>query len=84
MREPVMVSTGRTGRLAFSLCLLVCLLMFPMGCAVERAGGLGSSIEARWQPWDILETHTGRVITFADLVKDLEQQNIVYLGRRAP
>lgn len=80
MRVPVIVSTGRTGWLAFSLCLLVCLLMFPMGCAVERAGGLGSSIEAGWQPWDILETHTGRVITFANLVKGLEQQNIVYLG----
>lgn len=80
MGVPVMVSTGRTGRSVLRLCLLVCLHMFPMGCAVERASGPGSGIEAGWQPWDILETHTGRVITFANLVKGLEQQNIVYFG----
>ncbi len=79
MRVPV-VNTVRTGRSAFRLSLLICLLVFPMGCAVERSGGLGSNIEAGWQPWHILDTQTGDVISFADLMKDLERQDIVYLG----
>jgi len=80
MKGPVIMSSVLTGRSAFRVSLLICLLVFPMGCAVERAGGLGSKIEAGWQPWHILDTQTGHVISFADLVKDLEQQDIVYLG----
>jgi uncharacterized iron-regulated protein len=60
--------------------LLVFLLVFPMGCAIERAVGPGSNFEAEWQPWHILDTRTGQVISFPDLVKNLEQQDIVYLG----
>lgn len=60
--------------------LLVFLLVFPMGCAIERAGGPGFNLEAEWQPWQILDTRTGQIISFPDLVKDLELQNIVYLG----
>ncbi|MDH5741095.1 MAG: ChaN family lipoprotein, partial [Nitrospira sp.] len=80
MRVSLIVSTARIGRSAFGLSLLICLLVFPMGCAVEHAGGLGSNVETGWQPWHILDTQAGRVISFADLVKDLEQQDIVYLG----
>ncbi len=80
MRVPVILSTLLKGLWTFRLSLLVCLLVFPNGCAVERAGGLGPNIEAGWQPWHILNTQTGHVISFADLVKDLEQQDIVYLG----
>jgi uncharacterized iron-regulated protein len=60
--------------------LLVCLLVFPIGCATERVGGPGSDFESEWQPWHILDTRTGQAISFPDLVKNLEQQDIVYLG----
>ncbi len=60
--------------------LLVCLLVSPIGCAIERVGGPGSDFEAEWQPWHILDTRTGQAISFPALVKNLEQQDIIYLG----
>lgn len=65
---------------SFAQTLLVCLLVFPIGCAIEHAGGPSTNPKAEWQPWQIIDTQTGQVISFADLVKNLEQQDIVYLG----
>lgn len=60
--------------------LLVFSLLFPVGCAVERAGTPGPNLEPGWQPWQILRTETRQVVSFPDLVKDLRQQDFVYLG----
>lgn len=75
------LSIGFLRRLsAFTQTLLACLLMFSSGCAIDRTDGPGSHLQAEWQPWHILDTQTGHVISFTDLVKNLEQQDIVYLG----
>ncbi|MBK9306716.1 MAG: ChaN family lipoprotein [Nitrospira sp.] len=63
-----------------TLSLSVFLLVFPSGCAMERGGGPGPNLQIGWQPWEILDTRTGQVISFPDLIKDLEQQDIIYLG----
>ena len=55
------------------------LLVFPLGCAIER-GGPATIPETGWQPWHMLDTRTGQVVSFPDVVKNLEQQDIIYLG----
>ena len=63
-----------------TLSLFVFLLLFPSGCVTERSSSPGLNLETEWQPWQIIDTRTSQVISFADLVKNLEQQDIVYLG----
>ncbi|MGZ8374239.1 MAG: hypothetical protein ACXW4A_04845 [Nitrospira sp.] len=46
------------------LVMLAGLLAFPIGCAAERGGNLRPIADEGWQPWQILETHTGRVLPF--------------------
>ncbi len=65
---------------AMLLLLLVCLLAIPGSSRAEADSGLKSSMDVEWQPWQILETRTGHIIPFADWIKILEQQDIVYLG----
>ncbi len=62
------------------LAALVGLLAFPIGCAAEHDGTLRSVADEGWQPWQILDTHTGRVLPFSELITTLEQHDIVYLG----
>ena len=62
------------------LVMLVTLLAFPIGCAAERDGSLRPTTDEGWQPWQILETHTGRVLSFSELITNLERYEIVYLG----
>ncbi|UVT15829.1 MAG: ChaN family lipoprotein [Nitrospira sp.] len=64
---------------AVMLGLLACLLTFTASCAVERHSNPGSS-DGGWQPWQILETQTGRTLPFSEWIKDLERHDIVYLG----
>ncbi len=75
----VFVDTPRW-KFVVTLGLLACLLVSTIGCAVERHHGLGSSSDGEWQPWQILETQSGRTLTFSDWIKDLERHDIVYLG----
>jgi uncharacterized iron-regulated protein len=58
--------------------LVLCLLSLMLGCAAEQRGALQAA--SGWQPWQILETQTGRVLSFQEWVKNLEQRDIVYLG----
>ena len=60
--------------------LLVGLLVFSIGCAGERDGSLRSVVDEGWQPWQILDTQTGRVLPFSELMTNLERYDIVYLG----
>jgi uncharacterized iron-regulated protein len=62
------------------LLTLVGLLAFPTGCAAERDGSLRSVVDEGWQPWQILDTQTGRVLPFSELIANLERYDIVYLG----
>jgi Haem-binding uptake, Tiki superfamily, ChaN len=58
--------------------LVLCLLSLLFSCATEQRGTLHS--DSDWQPWQILDTQTGRVLSFEEWVKNLEQRDIVYLG----
>lgn len=60
--------------------MLVGLLAFPIGCAAELDGSLRSAVDEGWQPWQILDTHTGRMLPFSELITNLERHDIVYLG----
>ena len=71
-------SLGR--RSAVMLGLFVSLLAFPIGCAAERDANLRHVLDKGWQPWQILETQTGRVIPFSEFMTNLERHDIVYLG----
>ena len=67
-------------RLTVMLGLLVGLLAFPIGCAAELDGSLRSTLDEGWQPWQILETQTGRVLPFSEWMTNLEGYDVVYLG----
>lgn len=56
------------------------LLVLPIGYAAEHDGDLRSTVEEEWQPGHILDTRTGRVLPFSELMTNLEQVDIVYLG----
>lgn len=75
------LSTNSLGwRSTTILIVLVALVVFPIGCAAERDSSLRSLADEGWQPWQILETHTGRVLSFSELITNLERHEIVYLG----
>ena len=67
-------------RLSVLLLMLVGLLALPIGCAAERDGSLRPTADEGWQPWQILETQSGRVLPFSELMTKLEQPAIVSLG----
>ncbi len=67
-------------RLTVMLGLLVGLLAFPIGCAAELDGNLRSASDEGWQPWQILETQTGRVLPFLEWMTSLKEYDVVYLG----
>jgi len=63
-------------RLGVVLCVLVALA----GCAPGHQTALGSDHETEWQPWQVIETQTGRVVASAEWLRDLEDYEIIYLG----
>lgn len=67
-------------RSAVMLSLIVGLLVFPIGCAAERDSGFRAAVDEGWQPWQILETQTGRVLPFPEFIMNLERYDVVYLG----
>src|SRR5690349_24661683 len=80
MKIPFLSADSMTWRSTVMLGLLVGLLAFPIGCAAERDGSLRTVVDEEWQPWQILETQTGRVLPFSELIMNLERYDIVYLG----
>ena len=62
------------------LCTLTLLLALSFGCAQERRSILDSDEARQWQPWQVMETQTGRILSSSDWLKTLAQYEIVYLG----
>jgi uncharacterized iron-regulated protein len=67
---------GLVCRLGVVLFALVALA----GCAPGHQAALDSDREVEWQPWQVIETQTGRVVSTPEWLKDLEQYEIIYLG----
>jgi len=80
MRVRFLSTDSLAWRSTVTLCVLVSLLAFPIGCAAELDGSLRSVVDEGWRPWQILETQTGRVVPFSELITNLERHDIVYLG----
>lgn len=80
MRARFLSIDPRLKRSTVMLGLLIGLLAFPIGCGAEREGHLRGVVDEGWQPWQILETQTGRVVSFPEFITNLKQYDIVYLG----
>jgi hypothetical protein len=65
MKTPFLSADSMAWRSTVMLGLLVGLLAFPIGCAAERDGSFRTVVDEEWQPWQILETQTGRVLPFS-------------------
>lgn len=68
---------------AWPTALLVVLLFIPVysnGLGAEGETSSQGTFDAGWQPWQILETRTGRTLPFAEWLKTLEQHDIIYFG----
>ncbi len=59
---------------------LVCLFVMSLGCLPEHRAVVGYNHGGEWQPWQILETKTGQVLSLSEWLKDLGSYEIVYLG----
>lgn len=65
----------------FLACLaLVVMLALTPGCGAERPIGTAPSNAGEWQPWQVIETKSGRALSYAEWLKDLERYDVVYLG----
>ncbi|MDF0675856.1 MAG: ChaN family lipoprotein [Nitrospira sp.] len=80
MRSRFLPTDPLRWRSTVMLGLFVGLLAFPIGSAAERDDNLRPVVEGEWQPWQILETQTGRAVPFSEFLTKLEQSDIVYLG----
>jgi uncharacterized iron-regulated protein len=56
------------------------MLVLAAGCIPEHRTTVGSGHEKGWQPWQVLETRTGRVVSSPEWLKELESYDIIYLG----
>jgi len=65
---------------AIRLGIVLCLLVMGIGCVPEHQTVVGSSNEGEWQPWQVLDTKTGRVLSSSELLKNLGSYDIVYVG----
>lgn len=62
------------------LWVVLCALVALAGCAPGHQTALGSDHETEWQPWQVIETQTGRVVASAEWLRELEDYEIIYLG----
>lgn len=60
--------------------VLLCALVAVAGCAPGQQARPGPGHEEGWQPWQVIETQTGRVVSTPEWLKDLDQYEIIYLG----
>jgi uncharacterized iron-regulated protein len=60
--------------------IVLCALVAVAGCTPGHQATIGSDREERWQPWQVIETQTGRILSAPDWLKDLENYEIIYLG----
>jgi uncharacterized iron-regulated protein len=60
--------------------MVSCLFLMGVGCVPERQAVIESSRTVDWQPWQVLETKTGRVVPTSEWLGDLGNYEIVYVG----
>lgn len=60
--------------------ILLCLIVIGLGCVPGHQTVIEANNGEEWQPWNVLETKTGRVLSFPEWLKSLEDYDIVYLG----
>jgi uncharacterized iron-regulated protein len=65
---------------AIRLCIVALFLALSLGCAQEHRQILDSDEARKWQPWQVVETKTGRLLSSSDWLKELANYEIVYLG----
>ncbi len=70
----------RWNRLICRLGVVLCALVALASCTSGHQAALSSGHEGEWQPWQVIETQTGRVVATPAWLKDLEQYEILYLG----
>lgn len=71
---------ARWNRLVCRLGVVLGTLVALAGCTSGHQAALSSDHEGKWQPWQVIETQTGRVVSTPEWLKDLEQYEIIYLG----
>lgn len=62
------------------LILFMSVLVRVNGSLAEDDKSSQAALNEGWQPWQILETRTGRTLLFEEWLKILEQHDIIYLG----
>lgn len=67
-------------RLAIRLGLLAWLIILSVGCASDHRQFPDSGGESGWQPWQVVDTQTGRVLSSSEWLKELAAYDVVYLG----
>jgi len=60
--------------------IVLCALVLPFGCVSDRQAVTDTRHEETWQPWQVVETRTGRALSTSEWLRDLEHYDIVYLG----
>lgn len=63
-------------RLGIALCALGAMT----ACVPGQQATIGPDHDKGWQAWQVVETQTGRVVSAAEWLKDLEHYDIIYLG----
>ncbi len=66
--------------LTIRLCLVALLLTMSIGCAQDRQHLLDSEGAETWQPGQVLDTKTGRLLSSSDWLKGIANYEVVYLG----
>ena len=60
--------------------VLLCLVATGLGCSPERQAVMESGNQGAWQPWQVLESRTGRVVATSEWLKELKHNDVVYIG----
>lgn len=71
---------ARWNRLVCRLGVVLCALVALAGCVPGHQATFGSDPEMEWQPWQVIETKTGRVVASPEWLRELEDYEIIYLG----
>lgn len=71
---------ARPSQPVFRLWMVLCAVIVAAGCVPGHQAAPGSDHEGGWQPWQVIETQTGRVVSTPEWLKDLENYEIIYLG----
>jgi len=78
LRRLLHMST-RNPHMTIRLGLMALLLTMSFGCVQDRQH-IGSDGAGTWEPWQVLNTQTGQVLSASDWLKELANYEIVYLG----